>query len=440
MKPYSDWKDWKDKDWDTLVYAIRKNSCILMLGPDAAIGEGQERPLTEILAKELAEEIDLGDKENIDTWDLAQVAQCYCMSEGRQSLEARVSAFYEKRKNLCSDFHRDLAALPFYFTVTTTPDNMFIKALEKAGKKPLKKWYHFRGVNPRIVEEWSEGKPLVFYLYGTMDDQNSLLLTENDLLDYLVALISNNPPMPSNVRSELQDESKSFLFLGFGFRQWYLRILLHVLQGEKKGSPSVAMEHFNSKKTNPDQLRQTLLFFRRTDKKIKIFEQPFDKFAADLRKKFGQLSPVSKPPVKHENAPGVFICHSSIDKDSAASLYREFDAAGLKPWLDKENLRGGDDWNLKIKETLGNVDYFVVLQSQALARQHRGYVIKEINWALEKKTEFRRGIRFIIPVKIDDSPVLEELKDIQAIDLTDSRNVGQVIDTIIRDFKKRGSQ
>ena len=159
---------------------------------------------------------------------------------------------------------------------------------------------------------------------------------------------------------------------------------------------------------------------------------------AQLKEKFGRLSPVSKPPVKHENAPEVFICHSSIDKEFAASLYQEFNAAGLKPWLDKENLRGGDDWNLKIKETLGNVDYFVVLQSQALAKQHRGYVIKEINWALEKKTEFRRGVRFIIPVKIDDSPLLEELKDIQTIDLTDRKNVSQVIDTITRDFKKRG--
>ena len=150
-------------------------------------------------------------------------------------------------------------------------------------------------------------------------------------------------------------------------------------------------------------------------------------------------SPVSKPRKIPEDAPKVFICHASEDKNAAASLHRELEAAGLRPWLDKENLRGGDDWNQMIKKTIDNVDYFLVLQSHTLTKKHAGYVIREINCALDRKQEFRKGVRFIIPVKIDDSPLLEELKGIQAFDLTHESNINQLTDAITRDFKKRVS-
>ncbi len=441
----------KKENWDVLTYAIHHRNCILMLGPDAAVAEDQDIPLTEILANDLAEKINLQDREKINTSDLAQVAQCYCndKSKGRLGLQQKVSDFYDERRNLCSNFHRDLAALPFYFIVTTTPDNMLIEALEKENKKPIRKWYDFRGYNPPIVEEveegkWSPDKPLVFYLYGTLDKPSSLLLTEDDLLDYLVAFISEERSMPRNIKSELQLESKSFLFLGFGFKHWYLRILLHVLRMEQKWSPSFAMEQFYRAHTDTDQLRQTLLFFQRGDYQINIFKQPLDKFASQLRekykKKYPQPSPPAvEPPVIHEDGPEVFICYASEDKEFADFLYRELKKAGLRPWQDKKNLRGGDDWHQVIKETLSKVDYFVVLQSHNLAKK-RGYVIREINCALDRKQEFRRKDRFIIPVNIDDSPLLDELQSNQAVDLRDKRNIKGLTDAITRDFKKRGSQ
>ena len=45
--------DWSDEEWNLLVYSIRQNNCILMLGPGAAISQDDEenRPLTHILAE-----------------------------------------------------------------------------------------------------------------------------------------------------------------------------------------------------------------------------------------------------------------------------------------------------------------------------------------------------------------------------------------------------
>jgi hypothetical protein len=124
------YQNWKKDDWDTLIYTITQKDCILMLGPDTAVEtvDRQPRLLTEILANQLVQEINSETRKRINSDDLAQVSQYYAMEKGRKKLELNVSSFYKKKKDLCSDFHRNLAALPFYFTITTTPDTMFFNA------------------------------------------------------------------------------------------------------------------------------------------------------------------------------------------------------------------------------------------------------------------------------------------------------------------------
>lgn len=52
--------EWKDEDWEALIYTIDRQNCILMLGPDASFEEvnGQNSSLTTLLANKLAESID----------------------------------------------------------------------------------------------------------------------------------------------------------------------------------------------------------------------------------------------------------------------------------------------------------------------------------------------------------------------------------------------
>jgi hypothetical protein len=431
--------NWEDEDWDTLIYAINQNNCILMLGPDTAVEtvDGQPRLLTECLANQLAERLKPGTLKQLDPSDLAQVSQYYEEEKGRQSLEARVASFYKEKQGLCSDLHRNLAALPFYFTITTTPDSMLINALKENNKEPVMNWYNFNGENPGMVQMGTFEQPLVFYLYGAVPEPGSLMLTENDLLDFLVALSSGKRPLPDNIRSELQAENKSFLFMGFGFRHWYLRILLHVLQGgNKKNSRSFALEKFPPE--NTAELQRTVFFFKKSDYKIHIFKEDFNDFAKKLRDQFEPCSPAVISRFDAAKVPEVFICHASEDKDYAASLYKKFEQAGIRPWLDKENLRGGDEWDGKIRDSIKKVDYLVVLQSQALANKTIGYVNREINSALDRQEEYQRGTtRFIIPVQIEPCPLREDLKHLQTIDLTDEANIKTLINTIQRDFEKR---
>ncbi len=424
---------WNEEDWKTLVFAIQQNDCILILGPDIAtevVGD-ERRMLTEILSEEMAGEIDVKELGKINTSDLAQVAQYYCKEKGRMSLKHKVSSFYENRKSLNSDLHRIIADLPFYFIVTTTHDNMLINAMKEKGRKPVMERYHFRGENPEKVAMGTVEKPLFFYLYGSVDESDSLVLTENDLLDFLVALTSNKRPMAPNVLSEIQNEDKCFLFLGVGFRHWYQRILLYVLQMRKKDTHSFAMEEA---RFIPG--KQIVFFFRKSDYKINILGIPFSEFAEQLQDRLS----TSISTEKYKKGPQVFICHDHKDQEYASWMYEKFKAAGLRPWLDKEKLRGGDLWDNMIRDTIKEVDYVVVLQSKSMLKRVEGYVFAEINCALERQTKFKLGFRFIIPVIIDKSPLLKELASIQSIKMTDKKNIKSLISAIKDDFKARRAQ
>ncbi|NIV99354.1 TIR domain-containing protein, partial [Candidatus Saccharibacteria bacterium] len=72
----------------------------------------------------------------------------------------------------------------------------------------------------------------------------------------------------------------------------------------------------------------------------------------------------AEPP---EDAPTVFICHASEDKEYAKSLHDKLENAGLNAWIDQEDIRSGEDWNKRIKHAINEeIDYFVVLQSKAM--------------------------------------------------------------------------
>lgn len=137
--------------------------------------------------------------------------------------------------------------------------------------------------------------------------------------------------------------------------------------------------------------------------------------------------------------PRVFLCHASEDKAFASALYGQLKAAGLDPWLDKDNLRGGDLWDDMIQKVIKNeIDYFLVLQSKNLKNKVEGYVHKEIHDARERQKAFRPGYCFIIPLKIDESGILEELEAFHAIPIDSEYKIEELIRVIESDYKKRG--
>ena len=95
-------------------------------------------------------------------------------------------------------------------------------------------------------------------------------------------------------------------------------------------------------------------------------------------------------------------------------------------------LRGGDRWDDRIESTIKGINYFVVLNSRNLLAksQETSYVNKEIKMAL-KSEDWRFG-EFIIPVQVDDAPLLPHLEKYHAVNLNERGGMTDLVRAIKR--------
>jgi hypothetical protein len=98
----------------------------------------------------------------------------------------------------------------------------------------------------------------------------------------------------------------------------------------------------------------------------------------------------------------VFISYAHEDQRRALRLYRDLKQLGIRPWIDTEEILGGEDWRLAVSRGIRNSRYFMPLVSQRSVSKY-GYVQKEIREALEVWDEKPENEIYIIPVRLDRS-------------------------------------
>lgn len=209
--------------WDKLLYGIEKGECILFLGPElpTKTPDGLEQVPTQSLARRLLGALDDEGLTGTDPQpdDLPWIAQRYVAQEDQLSLEREIELWHQEWLEQPTTVHDDLAALPFRFIVTTGLDPLMEIALRRAGKTPAVSRYHYRGRNEELLPEATIDAPVLFHLYGRVDEASSVILTEMQLLDFLAHLIARDPPLPNDLNEALTN-GRLFLFLGFELRQW----------------------------------------------------------------------------------------------------------------------------------------------------------------------------------------------------------------------------
>jgi hypothetical protein len=120
----------------------------------------------------------------------------------------------------------------------------------------------------------------------------------------------------------------------------------------------------------------------------------------------------------------IFISYAREDQDIALRLYSDFMSAGLKPWIDKENLLPGQNWKQTITKAIAESSYFIALLSTNSVSK-KGYIQKELKIAFDVWSELPPSTIFIIPVRIEDcEPLYDELLHLHWADLFPSYEKG----------------
>jgi hypothetical protein len=117
------------------------------------------------------------------------------------------------------------------------------------------------------------------------------------------------------------------------------------------------------------------------------------------------------------NEPRVFLCHASEDKPRVRELYHRLKSAGYHPWLDKEDLLPGQDWEQEIRKIIRDPYNIVVVCLSCNSVTKRGVVQEEIEWALKVLAQTPEGTIYLIPARLEDCPVPNRLSKLQWVNL-----------------------
>jgi hypothetical protein len=309
-------------------------------------------------------------------------------------------------------------------------------------KTPARIWYHYKGEPRENIEvngTPEPNSPVIYHLYGTFDSPNSLVLTETDLLDFMIGVISGRPKLPDSLRILVRD--KTFLFVGFGIRYWYIRVLLKLLiRAIGISSGSFALESLGE--LDSREREQTVLFYKRGTR-VEIIDSDAFTFSRELSERLGLAGGYLGPTTRRMKLIQVFISHASQDRTIAQRLFEALPRDRFQVWLDANFLQAGQDWNQELEDKIRSSDYFLVLNTQALAAKKVSYVNKEIAIALDMQRYRQYGLGFIIPLQVenisseDGQPELKQFQQVPLNSLSFDDDVGQIIKTIFRDYQRQ---
>lgn len=106
--------------------------------------------------------------------------------------------------------------------------------------------------------------------------------------------------------------------------------------------------------------------------------------------------------------PKVFLSYASEDFSRVQPIYEQLKQNGLNPWLDRENLLPGVDWDREIVREIKR-SHFVLFCISSRSINKRGYVQKELRTALSAFDRIPMGQTYLIPVRLEECPIPDEL-------------------------------
>lgn len=261
------------------------------------------------LSRRLADDSEFPSPDPNDRSDLAKVSSYYAESSDRTSLVSFIHEMLDRDYQL-GEIHHFLAELETpLLIVTTNYDDLIERAFREKGKP-----YHLisypsdRKDLAASVLWWKPGAAepephppkalplsltdtsIIYKMHGSVDRQSqrweSYVITEEDYVDFLARMVGQTA-IPA--RFMLEFRRRRFLFLGYGLRDWNLRVMLKNLRaamtgGEMTGpaeerEPSSQDLRAWAIQYHPSELEQLLWRSRN----VNIYDLDIDTFVTKLR-------------------------------------------------------------------------------------------------------------------------------------------------------------
>lgn len=217
----------EEKDWTLLMQRIKDGKCTPFIGAGACSGA---LPLGSDIAREWAKKYKYP---MADCDDLVRVAQFLAIQSDpmfpKEEILKCLKCISPPNFNAPDEPHGVLAELPLPVYITTNYDEFMVQALKSRNKDPkreLCKWNKYIKKQPSVLDSGfrpTVANPVVYHLHGHNEVPESLVLTEDDYLSFLVNLSRDQNLLPPRIQEALA--GTSLIFIGYRLADWDFRVL-----------------------------------------------------------------------------------------------------------------------------------------------------------------------------------------------------------------------
>jgi hypothetical protein len=274
-----------DASWNLILRRVRDEKCVPFLGAGASLGfhESPGLPTASQLAEAVAREANYPGR---DKTDLLRVAQYYELNSDAHAPRQFIRDQLMVKGVRPSPVHRNIAALPFHYVLTTNFDNLMEQAFRDEGKTPSVAVYEARA-NTQTLQTATLREPLVYKLHGDLDRINTMLVTEDHVIEFLACMLLGDPPLPSVIKGLFDDSS--ILFIGYGLRDWNIRVMMRAMRGRKKGQlpdrASFAIQKRPAEQDLAVEWESSVMYWDKREN-LKAFDMDAVEFVAELKRRF----------------------------------------------------------------------------------------------------------------------------------------------------------
>jgi hypothetical protein len=246
-------KEGFDRRVEQIAKAIKMNQCVLFLGPDLLQGMegGGVKAFNRLFSEQLVKELD---KESI-YYDKEQAALLPYIAQRFEDMPTYVigevgakakTAF--QQATVYRQVYDVISSFVYPLIINTNPDSILddIYREKLINGQPVNVAASYYDMTNDVdgggsfTADLSKPNTVVSYkIFGSLENPASILFTDAHRVLFSKNVVKNDPPLPPLIKKLLAN--RYYLFLGFNFSEWHLKILIDSLGLAKNENRSFAL-------------------------------------------------------------------------------------------------------------------------------------------------------------------------------------------------------
>ena len=375
----------------TMADHIEAEKCVLFLGPDTDRLSTGESPRAKAMAAMVER-----NRNRIVQYNEQDGFMLFNKPSDRMILLPEIKNIYAQE--YAAEILAKIAEIPFHLIISVIPDESYKNIYDDLFGKDISFGYFSKNPSTLSEELPTKNAPLLYNIFGSTREDESMVLTFDDLFTYLMSIF-NGQALPHRI-IDLINRASEFVFIGFQFERWYFQLMLKLLMSKNAQEPQLI------RFASPRNDNARILSLCENNFQINFIDEPTVNFIRELHRECESRELIrTKDKIFSETLPTevVYISYRwhGLSEEVANEVYQKLKARNFKVIIDKVDAGYKTDIVEFMKE-IGTGRCVVVVISDAY--------LKSLNCMFEL-LEIKKNNAFrdrIFPVVLDDAKIYND--------------------------------